>query len=237
MPDLGPSAVHVWHATLQLSSAQLRRLETFLSDDERRRASRVVSVPHRHAFIAARGVLRELLAGYLELDPSHVRFCYGARGKPTVDPALGSDLTFNLSHSHGLALFVVGRRRRLGIDVERIRQDRNWDGIARRFFSRNEAAALLCVAPPQRARAFYACWTRKEAFVKATGEGIRQPLSSFEVSVAADEPATLVHIDGDRERALEWRLQDLQPDPDYAAALVVEGHGGLLSWHQWPRAT
>ena len=163
--------------------------------------------------------------------------CYERRGKPVLDPSLGSDVTFNVSHSHGVALFAVGRGRRLGIDVEHIRANRDLAKIAQRFFSPNEAAGLDALPAALQRRAFYACWTRKEAFLKATGTGISHPLDSFEVSVDPDEPATLVHIDGDRQRALEWRLHDLHFDRDYAAALAVEGHDWRLSCHAFPETT
>ncbi|HXQ23267.1 MAG TPA: 4'-phosphopantetheinyl transferase superfamily protein [Candidatus Acidoferrales bacterium] len=232
MPELGISAVHVWHSALELPPVQLQRLETLLSRDEQQRAARFALAAPRAAFVAARGILRQLLAGYLGVDPRRLRFCYERRGKPALDPSLGSDLTFNVSHSHGVALFAVGRGRRLGIDVEHIRAGRDSAKIAQRFFSPSEAAALDALPAALRRRAFYACWTRKEAFVKAMGTGITHPLDSFEVSVAPDEPATLVHIDGDRRRALDWRLRDLHFDRDYAAALAVEGHDWQLSCHE-----
>lgn len=232
--DLGLDVVHVWRATLDRPAAQLERFSASLSDGERVRAGRLLLPVHRNAFVAARGILRELLAGYLGEDAPRLRFVYGPYGKPALDPTLGGDLTFNVSHSHGLALVAVARQRRLGIDVERIRAERDWSRIAERFFAPEEVATLRRLLPQQRERAFFVCWTRKEAFLKATGEGIRRSLRSFEVSLEPGAQARLIHIDGDRERAEEWRMQDVNPDPAYAAALAVEGHGWRVTSYQWP---
>jgi 4'-phosphopantetheinyl transferase len=233
-PDLGIDVVHVWRANLDRPAAQLERFAASLSNGERVRAGRLLLPVHRNAFVAARGILRELLAGYLGDDAPGLRFVYGPYGKPALDPTLGDDLTFNVSHSHGLALIAVARQRRLGIDAERIRTERDWNRIAERFFAPDEVATLRRLLPQQRERAFFACWTRKEAFLKATGEGIRRSLRSFEVSIEPGAPAQLIHIDGDRRRAEEWCMQDVNPDPAYAAALAVEGHGWRIACYEWP---
>jgi 4'-phosphopantetheinyl transferase len=223
--------VHVWRASLD-AFPEAGALAAGLSADEQQRAGRFRVPQVRSRFIAARSILRNILGRYLECAPSLLRFHYREHGKPFLAPnSFRDDLRFNLSHSHGLALYAVSRAREVGIDLERIRSDREHQRLAERFFSPREAAALRDLAPEDRIDAFFQCWTRKEAYLKARGEGLAIPLASFSVSLAPGEPAALVSVDGDDREAARWWLSSIDPGPGFAAALAVEGApSGLRLW-------
>lgn len=234
---LGLDEVHVWRASLNLDAPRLHSLLETLADDERARASRFHFPKDRDHFIAGRGILRTILARYLPHHPADVRFHYGARGKPALTEAFEGDrLGFNVSHSHGLALYAVTRTRELGVDLEHI-QPRLQEGIAERFFSPREVAAFRALPPDQQSEAFFACWTRKEAYVKAKGDGLALGLSQFDVSLVPGEPPALLRTEGDPEEAFRWSLRALAPAPGYAAALCVEGHDWHLTCWEWPEGT
>ena len=207
--------VHVWRLTLDLPSKDFREL---LETDEIARANRFYFETHRNHFIVARGFLRLLLGHYLQTDPKQLRFSYGAWGKPAL---IGeSRLRFNMSHSHGVALYAVTEGREIGVDVEHIRADFASDDIARRFFSGCEFGALRELPAEDRVAGFFRCWTRKEAYIKATGRGLSQPLDGFDVTLAPDENVALLRTeDGSHER---WQLVDIAVGVEYAGALAVE---------------
>ena len=142
-------------------------------------------------------------------------------------------LSFNLSHSHGLALFAITRVRRIGIDLERIRTDCPCGQIAERFFSSRESAKLQALPAMEKLRAFFACWTRKEAYAKAKGEGLSLPFDQFEVSLSPQEPPMLLEVHGDRHEASRWSIQELFLGDDYVAALAIEGHDWDLECWKW----
>ena len=232
---LNDDEVHVWRAALDLTVSQVQHLKQTLSPDELARAARFRFPKDRDHFIVARGVLRTILGRYLGLEPSRLRFCYSPYGKPSLDRECGGDsLCFNLSHSHGLALFAVTRDRELGVDIEYLRRDLADEGIAQRFFSPPEVAALSALPTGVRGVAFFNCWTRKEAYIKARGEGLSFPLDQFDVSLAPGEPAALLRTEGDPQEASRWSLVALSPGADYVAALVVRGHDWKLEGWQWP---
>lgn len=210
--------VHVWRLTLD------RPVETFrelLQPDEIVRADRFYFEKDRKHFAVARGFLRLLLARYLHSDPKSLRFAYGAWGKPALDAEFReSSLRFNMSHSHGIALYAVTEGREIGVDVEYMRPDFATDDIARRFFSAFEFG-LLCELPDHdRVAGFFRCWTRKEAYIKATGRGMSQPLDGFDVTLGSGEDVALLRTeDGSHAR---WRLVDVPVNGDYAGAIAVE---------------
>jgi 4'-phosphopantetheinyl transferase len=218
---LGDDEVHVWRAGLDLDPADHERLRAFLSADESARADRFLRPEHRRRFANGRGLVRQVLAGYLETEPGRIRFVYGPQGKPGL-PATA--LRFNLSHSGGRALLAVTRGRELGVDIERIRPEIDCLGIARRVFSEAEQRALRAVPEPLRRRAFFAAWTRKEAYVKARGGGLSIPLRDFDVSLAPGEPPALLRAPdpGEIDRL---QLEGLDVEDGFMAALVVEGRG------------
>ncbi len=232
-PELSPQSVHVWRASLQVESEQLDRFAITLSEDERARAQRFLLERDRNSFIAARGILRDLLARYSGRGPGDTEFVYGAQGKPALsDGGTANPVRFNLSHSHGLALIAVAREREIGVDVEKIRPDRAGDEIASRYFSAEEVEELRALPTEQRAEGFFLCWTRKEAYVKALGEGLRFPLDRFRVSLSPGKPAQLYGDAGAR-----WSIAafdpSFTPEAKYAGAIVAEGKDSRAEYFQW----
>src|SRR5579859_1836764 len=198
--------VHVWRAGLDVPESRERALEAHLADDEMKRARRFYHAKDRRHFAVARGLLREILSLYLDTPPDQLHLGYNPHGKPFLP---GTAICFNLSHAGGLALYAIARSMEIGIDIERIRTDFECVEVADRFFSHRETAALRSVPGDQQAVAFFSSWTRKEAFVKALGEGLSFPLNQLDVTLAPNEPARLVSIIGDSPAAARFHLQDL----------------------------
>lgn len=235
--SLGSGAVHVWRVSLDESPSQVALFQSTLDDDERSRAARFYFSRDRERFIVARGVLRELLGRYLDRSPKSLSFSYSTHGKPALASESGEDaICFNLSHSHGAALYAVARGRELGVDLEFIRCDLEAEQIAERFFSQSEIVALRALPLALRKYAFFLCWTRKEAYIKARGEGLSMPLDQFDVSLIPGEPAVLLSTQPDPGEALNWSLRNLTPVSGYAAALAIKGRDWTLSCWQWPRS-
>jgi 4'-phosphopantetheinyl transferase len=232
---LASDEVHVWRASLDRPDEALAGFSGSLSVDERRRAGRLISSQARRDFIVGRSILRAILAGYLRRPQASLSFIYSRYGKPALagDPEAES-LRFNLAHSYGSALYAVTWGREIGVDLERIRANVHADRIADRFFSDKERDVLRQLPPEKRLEAFFTCWARKEAYIKARGIGLALPLNEFDVSLAPGEPAALLFTRDDPHEAGRWRLQDLYPDPGYAAALAVDGHSWRLSCGDWP---
>jgi 4'-phosphopantetheinyl transferase len=227
--------VHVFRVCLNLPASRVQDLLQILAVDELNRAERFHFSKDRQYFIVSRGLLRFILSRYLDSKPEHLRFCYGKHGKPRLVSANGSEkLSFNLSHSDGLALFAVASGRKIGIDVECIRTDFEYDQIAAQFFSPLEYSALKNLPEHMKPEAFFNCWTRKEAYIKARGDGLSHALDQFDVSFVPGEPATLLQTRGDPAGTSRWSLIDLQPEPGYAAAIAVEGQDLNISCWQWP---
>ncbi len=219
---LAAGDVHLWSTSLDRSPAEVARMRQTLSPDELERADRFRFEKDRTAFVSARATLRRILAGYLSIDPASLQFGYGAHGKPFIEGE-PDGLTFNVSHSHALAVYAVGRNRKIGVDVEHIRPDYAGEDIARRFFAPGEVDRLLALAPEQRAVGFFLCWTRKEAYIKARGEGLSHPLARFEVSLTPGQPAALLETLDDPDEAARWDLRDVETPEGYVAAVAVEG--------------
>ncbi len=208
-PDVGSEAVS--------ASAQL------LTDQERQRAARFAFEPDRRRFIVARALLRQLLAARLGVRPEAIELAAAARGKPALAGCLAaSDLRFNVSHCQDVAVYAFSSGREVGIDVEAVRELPDADDVAARWFSRQEYATYRTLEPGDRALGFFQCWTRKEAFIKALGDGLFHPLDRFDVSLAPGEPARILRVEdvpGDRCR---WRLEGFSPVPGFVAAVVAE---------------
>ena len=208
-PDVGSEAVS--------ASARL------LSDLERARAGRFAFEPDRNRFIVARALLRQLLAARLGVRPEAVELASGARGKPALAGRFAtSDLRFNVSHCKDVAVYALSSGREVGVDVEAVRTLPDADDVAARWFSPREYATYRALEPGDRALGFFQCWTRKEAFIKALGEGLYHPLDRFDVSFAPGEPAQILRVadvPGDRCR---WRLEGFSPVPGFVAAVVTE---------------
>lgn len=232
---LSSGEVHVWRASLDPPAARLQQLASTLCADELSRAERFYFQQHRQRFIAGRGLLRTILSCYLGIQPQEVEFHYGPHGKPALaEPRHGNTLRFNLSHSQDLVLYAVTCDREIGIDLEQVRQISEAEQIAESFFSAQEKAVFRALPPSKRQEAFFNCWTRKESFLKAIGDGLARPLKQIDVSLVPGEPAKLLSIAEDSQAAHRWCLQDLTPAAGYVAALAVEGQGWRLSCWQWP---
>jgi 4'-phosphopantetheinyl transferase len=223
-PDLPPDEVHVWRIALDRPTDDLHRLAELLTEDERARAARFHFEAHRRRFLVARAGLRTVLGCYLRRPAAHVRFRYGTHGKPALAEE-GCDLRFNLSHSAEGALLGLTRRWDIGVDLEQVRAMSDLEGLARRFFAPGEVADLLAVSAPERGRAFFRCWTRKEAYIKAVGLGLACPLECFRVSLDPGEGARLLEIDGSTVAAARWALCEVRPWPGYVGCVALPEHG------------
>lgn len=217
-PSLEGGTVHVWRIRLDQENHGLERFRETLEPHELERAGRFHFEKHRRHFIVARGFLRTVIAGYLQAKPEALRFSYGEFGKPALESE--HSLRFNLSHSNEVALLAVALDVELGVDVEHIRADFASEDIARRFFSRPEVDAFNALRQEERVAAFFRCWTRKEAYIKAIGKGLSQALDEFDVTLAPGiAPALLRAKDDDATR---WWLRDVEVGEGYAGALAVE---------------
>jgi 4'-phosphopantetheinyl transferase len=228
--DLQPRQVDLWRIHLDLPIASVKLLESALSADEAQRAARFHFPADRQRFIAAHGCLRDILARYLSGTPSQLNFSANRYGKPALEE---HDLEFNLSHSGDFALIAVAQGLKVGVDVERIRPDMEFESIASRYFSQGEFSELMTVQSDQRTVAFFNCWTRKEAYIKAQGLGLSLPLESFDLSLTPDEPAILRATRPDPGEAARWTLLSMEVDPGYAAAVAVEGNNPEFRLWDW----
>ncbi|MEE8143745.1 MAG: 4'-phosphopantetheinyl transferase superfamily protein [Planctomycetota bacterium] len=215
--------MHIYQASLEASEERLAALRPHLSQDEVTRARRYLRPEVGRRFTVSRGYLRRLLSAYLGVDPGTVRLVYGEEDKPQLaDEFRDSQVEFNLSHSHERVLYAVTRGRAVGIDVERTREQRDLEAIARRFFAREEAEQLCALPPGERCLAFYRCWTRKEAYLKAKGGGLTFPLHRFQVTFTAAEPARLLRSELDPP-GTPWVMRELLAGPEYVACVMVAG--------------
>ncbi len=232
-PLLGARDIHVWRADLVNHRRHNAFFSMLLDEGEQSRAQRYMREHDRSRFVTAHGILRILLGRYLAIEPRSIAFMSGPYGKPALVPGLSSlALRFNISHSHDVALFAFANGREVGVDIEHKRPLGDMEQIARRFFSPQETASLLSLPSDARPRAFYACWSRKEAFIKATGHGLSLSLASFDVSLLPDEPVALLATRDDACATAPWTLHALPEVPGYAAALAVEGNVEVLEcWH------
>ena len=222
--SLGPGEIHVWSIRLDPPPERVERLGRLLAPDEWERANRFRFDKHRRQYVVGRGALRTLLGAYLGVRPEEVRFTYGHRGKPFLAPPLDAGgLFFNLSNSDELALAGFLRGVEIGVDVEYLRAMPDCEQIAERFFSESERTVLRGIPAAQKEETFFNCWTRKEAYLKAVGEGLAAPLDSFDVTLAPGDPPRMLTLEGDAERAGRWFFHHLRPAEDYIGAVAVEG--------------
>jgi 4'-phosphopantetheinyl transferase len=222
MGNKGPvGVVDLWWEDIDSQVGRISEFWDILPKDERKRAERFRSGRHRERFIVCRGRLREILSSYWDVHPRVIRFCKGTGGKP----ALASDnpmIQFNLSHSQGYALFAIAYGREVGVDVEAVRPKPNAAALVARFFSTNEKVAFRTLEPHEEESAFFAGWTRKEAYVKGVGKGLRFPLDRFDVSLKSGDQNALLSVAGAPEEVDRWSLRDIELGPDFRAALAVE---------------
>jgi 4'-phosphopantetheinyl transferase len=224
---LAPNSLHVWRARLDVPPASLQRLSALLSEKEAGRAKRFVFDRDRHPYTVAQATLRLLLGRYLRIPPESVRTQSGPQGKPLLaKQSHASELQFNLSHSHGMALFAFALQRELGIDIEKIRPNFASRDIAQRYFSRQEIAELDALPPASYSEAFFLCWTRKEAYIKARGQGLHIPLDSFSVTLTLERPPVLTSSDSEC-----WSIYSFRPSQEFVAAVVAERCEWELSFY------
>src|SRR6266496_773962 len=233
--QLASDKVHCWCASLDVPPETSARLYATLTPDERTRSARFQFERDQQRFIVARGVLRELLGRYLQIQPGKISFVYNASGKPVLGSEFANRLKFNLSHSAGLALIAIATASNVGVDLEYIRAQSDYADIARRFFSAAEVDYLTALPSHLYAETFFSCWTKKEAYLKACGEGLAIPLNSFSVPLTTDPAPTPVdlYVASRDIPAKRWSLYTLRPAPGYAGALAVEGIGCRLRLCQW----
>ena len=225
-PALSENELHIWRAWLDVETQEYARLASYLSADELLRAERFVFARDRHHFTVARGRLRELLGMYLKTPPESVQFQTAQYGKLSLPG--DAKIRFNLTHSCGLALYGLAMERELGIDVERMRSEFATEDIAERYFSMAERNELKGLRAETRTAAFFLCWTRKEAYVKALGGGLQISLDSFDVSVTPGHPEKLRSMDSER-----WSMRSFSPAEGFVASIVGEGRFHATSF--WSR--
>ena len=218
-PELPPHAVHIWQRRLSTDDPSLDACFELLSPEEQEKAARYRVEHPRSDYILTRGTLRSLLSRYLGKDPREIHFRYASHGKPYV--AGNTNLQFNVSHCDGLALLAFVRDREIGVDVERVRPQDDVKKLAERFFSLNEREKLRSLSGDELHGAFFRCWTRKEAYIKATGDGLSLPLHQFDVSIEPDAAQALIATRPDAAEAERWTISNLRIIPGYAAAVAV----------------
>lgn len=226
--QLARNEVDLWRATVEVSSLYSAGINKLLSSDERAKAARFVFERDRNRFVVARAFLRAILGRYLDCAPSELQFSYADYGKPFLaGPYAHMNLNFNLAHSATMALYGITLGRAIGVDLEQIRPEIDIEEIASRFFSAKEASSLLSIPANDRGGAFFDCWTRKEAFIKAKGAGLSLPLDQFDVTLSPGEPASLLETRWNQDESSRWSLRAIDVGTGYAAAVAVEG----LNWH------
>ena len=219
LPRLDGGDVHVWLANLDDGRPESARVTDVLSAEETARADRFWFERDRRHYSRCRGILRHLLGAYLGADPASLVFDAAEGGKPFLPQ---TPMAFNVSHSGAYALIAITRRRELGVDIEAHRPLMDRDALARQCFSAVERARLQSLPEPVRTQAFFTCWTRKEAYVKAVGDGLAYPLDAFDVTFAPGD-AVRLSVPEDPRQPRRWTLEALEAPPGYAAALVTEG--------------
>ncbi len=220
----------MWQVSLESAHVGWHGLLAVLSPEERERASCFVFERDRRRYVIAHSALRTILAGYVGAPPASLAFTSRPGGKPRLAPPR-TDLRFSLSHSAGRALVAVALDREVGVDIEMVRDIPGLDDLAESCFSPAERRWLAAVQAASRRGAFFDGWTRKEAFLKASGEGLSRALDSFDVTLLPGEAPRLLRVAGGR--ASDWTLQALDVGPGYRAALAVEGPLGVLELVDW----
>lgn len=222
--------VNVWSIFLAQTQEKIIELRKILSSDESARADRFYFDRDRNRFIVGRAMLRKILGRYLEMAPEKLIFSYGSHGKPKIE---NSPFNFNLSNSGDLALCAIAYKREIGIDVEYLlRELKDGEAIAKRFFSAKESAEFLSLPLEERQLAFFRCWTRKEAYIKAIGDGLSYSLSNFDVTLTPNTEAKLLNVVTNPSEVDRWTLKELNPAKDYIGAIIVEGQDWQLNCWQ-----
>jgi len=230
--DLAANDVHLWHAHLRLPDAELARLHRLLNEQEQQRASRFKVPAAREQFVASHGFLRLLLAQYLGTAPEDLQFATGEHGKPMLASSL--NLKFNLSHTDGMAAVAISLQHEIGVDVERIRSDINVFELANRFFSSAEAEWLRAQPETEQTRAFYLCWTAKEAYIKACGTGLSMPLDRFSlIPSAVPQKKLTLQTSDDPSEPDRWSIWQIGMLPEFCCAIAVQAPEATVQVKKW----
>ena len=228
---LAAEQIHVWRAYLDVPRATVARLRQTLSPEEKARADNYHFEIDRDRFVVARANLRNIISHYVAANAAEIRFKYSAHGKPSIAaPPKAAQLHFNLAHSSGLALYVVTLEREIGVDLEQIHPEFAVDEIAQRFFSANELAEVDSLVVGERSRAFFDCWTRKEALLKAKGTGLSDRLDEIDLTPFSDESAIILKADQDEDFC--WFVRTIDVGSDFAAAVAVRGRNCNICYWQ-----
>lgn len=226
--ELSKNYVHVWSIRLDQTSETTSKLRQILSLEERSRADKFYFEHDRNRFTVARAILRTILGNCLGQNPSEIEFSYAKNGKPFL---VNTDLRFNLSHSKDLALCAITYQRELGVDIEYLRLMKDAEQIAARFFSPRESSLFCSLSQGEKQLAFFRCWTRKEAYIKAIGDGLSYGLDKFDVTFTQNEPVKLLRVLSNPKEVERWSLKELEPAEDFIGAVIVEGNDWeLCSW-------
>jgi 4'-phosphopantetheinyl transferase len=232
---LGQDEVHVRIASLDYPQSEMKYFESILAEDEIDRANRFYFAKDRKRFVAGRGLLRVILSSYVGMSPGEIIFAYGSHGKPALKRQDGqAAIEFNLAHTHAMAIYAITQDRPVGVDIEFIQADFPIEEVAKNFFSSSELAALQALPRKLRVAAFFKCWTRKEAFIKALGDGLSRPLADFDVSLVPGEPAQLLNVGWAPEETSRWCIKDIDAVPGFSAAMVFSGSQCRMHVSQWP---
>lgn len=236
IPPLTLTGIHVWAASLNVTAPRTGELREFLSKDELERANRLYFDRDRNRFIAGRGILRSILAGYLHTKEASIRFCYNAYGKPMLDSGHAEgDLHFNVSHSNELFLCALCRNDKIGIDGENIHTEIMDDEIAKRFFTSKECEWIKSFPYSLQQQAFYKVWVRKEAYLKAMGTGLSIPLNKFDVSLIPEKPVQEFVYELQQVKDTAWFVEeiDIPSYEDYVVAIARKGKHGEIATFKW----
>lgn len=210
--------IHLWNGRMAAEESCLRELRAFLSQDEIEKADRLRFDSDKRSYIICRGLLRTILAAYLELKPGEIQFQYNAQGKPFLR---NQAIRFSVSHSAERVLCAFCKNFEVGVDLERVREMPDASTLAQRFFAPSEYTELCEAGPANRTTVFFCCWTRKEAYIKATGQGLSLPLNSFQVPTAPEAAGKLRIMMGPNAPLDSWTLRHLDPAPGYVGALAA----------------
>ena len=228
---LSDKEAHIWRADLNLGDSLQSSFLKLLSPDEKNRAGKFRFARDSRNFIVARGILRSLIGNYLEINPAEISFQYSRFGKPSIGD--NSSIQFNISHAQNTALFAFTKKLNVGVDVEFVNPHIEVEDIATKFFSANEILNLLALPKSQQTLGFFNCWTRKEAFIKAVGEGLSFPLNQFEVSLEPNKTAKLLATDWDPKAVSKWSMYSISPGADFVGGLVIEGSVEKVKFWIW----
>ena len=227
--NLKPETIHLWY--IDVGTNLDSRYYNLLSEDEKIRAGKYRFTQDQYVFITARAVLRILSGHYLQKDPTHIRFKYGAYGKPYFQDE--NSLLFNVSHSGSKAIIGFGKHTEIGVDIEKIKDDFDVLDIADKFFSQSETKSLTEITKEEQNRAFFRCWTRKESFIKAKGDGLSLPLDSFSVTLDDDIKVRLIETNWNSREKENWKIFSFVPDDNYIAAVSVQGNVQKIEYWNW----